>query len=50
MSINYKRHLVQLDGFDANKTKKKQSGQRTLKKALTAANFNDCRNKVMVKN
>ena len=42
-----KRHLVQLDGFDANETKKTKWTKRTEKSSLQQ---NDYRNKVMVKN
>ena len=41
-----KRHLVQLDGFGANKTKKTKWTENTEKSSLQQ---NDCRNKVMVK-
>ena len=42
-----KRHLVQLDGFDTNKTKKTKWAENTEKRPLQQ---NDFRNKVMVKN
>ena len=42
-----KRHLVQLDGFDANETKKTKWTENTEKSSLQQ---NDYRNNVMVKN
>ena len=41
-----KRHLVQLDGFDANKTKKTKWTENT---ETSSPQQNDYRNKVMVK-
>ena len=41
-----KRHLVQLDGFDVNETKKTKWTENTEKSSLQQ---NDYRNKVMVK-
>ena len=41
-----KRHLVQLDGFDANKTKKAKWTENNEK---SSQQQNDYRNKVMVK-
>ena len=42
-----KRHLVQLDGFDANKTKKTKWTENTEK---SSPQQNDYRNKVIEKN
>ena len=43
----YTIHLVQLDGFDVNETKKTKWTENTEKSSLQQ---NDYRNKVMVKN